>query len=198
MPSAKAVASSGVTAISRSARMPTSVVVSAPSSERTVCSDAHSGGSPAWWSKTTFSTSGSSATDSSSPRRAGVRRLDDDQAADRADLEPRGLCELELVGVQAVELADVAVQRARQAGDRLRVETTRGEQRREGVEVGVAVSRDDGLCAHRPIVPPTHAGIRPGGQANGTDSSHSRDRHARLSDVRSPRGGGRANRTKTS
>ena len=71
IPSANTVASRGVTAISRSARMPTSVVVSAPSVERTAFSGrTQSGSSPAWWSKTTFSTFGSSATGSSSPSRA--------------------------------------------------------------------------------------------------------------------------------
>jgi len=70
MPSANTVASSGVTAISRSARIPTSVVVRAPSVERTAFSGrTHPGSSPVWWSKTTFSTSGSSASGSSSPSR---------------------------------------------------------------------------------------------------------------------------------
>jgi hypothetical protein len=50
--------------------------------------------------------------------------------------------------MQAVELAHVAVQRARQACDRVRIEPSRGQQRREGVEVGVAVGCDDRLGPH--------------------------------------------------
>ena len=86
IPSANAVASSGVGASSRSATIPTSVVVSAPSVDSTAASsDTQSGSScSAWWSKRTFSTSGSSATararrvaTRSSPRRrsaGGSRR----------------------------------------------------------------------------------------------------------------------------
>jgi len=49
--------------------MDTKVVVSAPSSDATTCSPAQSGAASPWWSKTTFSTAGSSATCSSSPSR---------------------------------------------------------------------------------------------------------------------------------
>ena len=54
----------------------------------------------------------------------------------------------ELVRVQAVELAHVAVQRAGEADDGARVEPARGEHRRERVEVGVPVGRDDRLGPH--------------------------------------------------
>ena len=63
MPSAKAVASNGVTVMPRPARMPTSVVVSAPSAETTTSSgSAQSGAGSPWWSNTTFSTAASRAT----------------------------------------------------------------------------------------------------------------------------------------
>ena len=77
-----------------------------------------------------------------------VSRLDDDQAADRAEVEPGRLYEAELVRVQAVELAHVPVERTGQAADRLGIQATRGEHRREGVEVGVPVGRDDGVGLH--------------------------------------------------
>ena len=41
-----------------------------------------------------------------------LHRLDHDQAADGFEVDPAGLDDLELVGVQAVELAHVAVERA--------------------------------------------------------------------------------------
>ena len=66
--------------------------------------------------------------------------LDDDQAADRVGVEARGLDELELVRVEAGELAHVAVERAREADDGVRVEPARGQHRRERVEVGVPVA----------------------------------------------------------
>ena len=74
---------------------------------------ARSSSSPAWWSKTTMSTSGRRATSSSSPSREGsdastmINLL-------TADVEPRGLDETELVLVKAAELANVPVQRSRQ------------------------------------------------------------------------------------
>jgi hypothetical protein len=49
-----------------------------------------------------------------------VDGLNDDQAVDRVRLEPRGLDHVELVGVQPVELAHVAVERAGQRRDRRR------------------------------------------------------------------------------
>src|SRR5205085_4014595 len=46
----------------------------------------------------------------------GVHRLDDDQAPNRIQLEPRRVDdEIELVGMEAVELANIAVERAGQA-----------------------------------------------------------------------------------
>ena len=114
MPSAKAVASSGVGCSSRSARMPTSVVVNAPSVEMTADSAETQSGTPCspWWSKSTVSTAGSSATLSSSPSREAVVHLDDDQPPDRVELETARLGHgSELVRVQAVEVADVPVQR---------------------------------------------------------------------------------------
>ncbi len=85
----------------------------------------------------------------------GVRGLDDDQAADRVELEARALHHgLELVRVQAVELADVAVQRT-DRDDGAGIEPARGDHRRERVEVGVPVGGDDLLGPHRLIVPPS-------------------------------------------
>jgi hypothetical protein len=78
----------------------------------------------------------------------GLRRLHDDQAPDRAGLEPGRLHQLELVGVQPHEVADVAVERPGQRDDRAGVEPARGELRRERVEVGVPVRGDHGLGAH--------------------------------------------------
>ena len=72
-----------------------------------------------------------------------VGRLDGDQPRDRAEVEPTRLDEVELVRVQAVELADVPVQRARQRNDGAAVEPPAGQHRRERVEVGVRVARDD-------------------------------------------------------
>ncbi len=82
------------------------------------------------------------------PQAGRVHRLDDDQAPDRVELESGGLREPQLVRVQPVELAHVPVERARQAGDRVRVEPPCGQHRREGVEVGVPVGRDDRFRAH--------------------------------------------------
>jgi hypothetical protein len=79
----------------------------------------------------------------------GVNRLDDDQAADRLQLEPRRVDELELLGVEPRELSHVAVERPREADDRVRVEPARREERPERVEVGVPVRRDDRRRLHR-------------------------------------------------
>jgi hypothetical protein len=84
---------------------------------------------------------------------ARVRRLDHDQPADRIGLEPGGVYQLELLGVQARKLAHVAVQRAGETDDRVRIEQARGQRRREGVEVGVPMGRDHGLGPHEPILP---------------------------------------------
>ena len=94
-----------------------------------------------------------------------VRGLDHDQAADRVGLEARDLDHgVELVGVQAVEVADVAVERPdghHGAG----IEATRGEHRRERVEVGVPVGGDDLLGAHGFILP------RPPGRGRSASST---------------------------
>src|SRR6185312_14004751 len=82
-----------------------------------------------------------------------VNRLDHDQAPDRIELEPRGLDdEVELVGVQAVELANVPVERAGDADDSLRIKAPGSQHRRERVEIGVRVGCDDGLGPHPHIV----------------------------------------------
>ena len=87
------------------------------------------------------------------PRRA--RGLDDDQSPDRVELEAVGLDDgVELVRVQAVEVAHVAVERS-DRDDRARVELARGEHRRERVEVRVPVGGDDLLGPHGLILPRT-------------------------------------------
>ena len=80
------------------------------------------------------------------------RGLDDDQPPDRLLLQPRGLNSVELVRVQAVELADIAVQRALDRDDRVRIEPPSGEQRGERIEIRVRVSGDDLGCLHTRIV----------------------------------------------
>ncbi len=81
------------------------------------------------------------------PRSA--RDLDDDQPADRVELETAHLCDrAELVRVQPVEVTNVPVQRA-DGDDGARVEKARSEHRSERVEVGVPVRRDDLLGSHR-------------------------------------------------
>ena len=72
-----------------------------------------------------------------------LHRLDDDQPADRVEVEPPGLRDLELVRVQAVELAHVTVERAGERDDRARIEPPRGQHGRERVEVRVRVGDDD-------------------------------------------------------
>jgi hypothetical protein len=59
------------------------------------------------------------------PEAGRVHRLDDDQARDRVELEPAGLGKAELVGVQADEIADVLVQRAVQRRHGARIEAPR-------------------------------------------------------------------------
>ncbi len=78
-----------------------------------------------------------------------VRGLDHDQPADRAQIEPRSLDDVELLGVETGELAHVPVQGARRADDGVRVEAPRSEHRRERVEVGVAVGGDHVFGPHR-------------------------------------------------
>ena len=86
--------------------------------------------------------------------------LDDDEAADRVELEPARLDHAaELVGVQAVEVPDVPIQRT-DRDERGRVEPARGEHRRERVEIGVPVGRDDFLGPHGLILPPRS--VKPG------------------------------------
>ncbi len=89
-----------------------------------------------------------------------VHRLDDDETPDRVDLQPTALHDrAELVGVQAVEVADVPVQRT-DRDDRARIEPARGEHRRECVEIGVPVSGDDLLGPHDGTILP-RSGVRP-------------------------------------
>ena len=164
IPSAKAVASSGVGRSSRSATIPTSVVVSAPSVDRTAASSDTQSGRP------------SSAVvveerlfDLRIERNRleltearGARDLDDDQPPDGVELETSDLGDrVELLGVQPIEVADVPVQRA-DGDDGARVQQARGEHRPERVEVRVPMCRDDLLGAHRLIVaePPASDGAR--------------------------------------
>src|SRR5207302_897991 len=83
---------------------------------------------------------------------AGVHGLDDHEALDRVGLEAPGLGEPKLVRVEAYELADVAVEDARQHRRRARIEAPRSEQRPERVEVRIDVRCDDLFCPHRHIV----------------------------------------------
>ena len=73
----------------------------------------------------------------------GVHGLDDDQALDRVVVDRPRVRDRELVRMEAEELAHVAVQRAGQRRDRAGIEPPRGDERREGVEVGVRVRGDD-------------------------------------------------------
>ena len=80
-------------------------------------------------------------------------RLHDHQAPYGIRLEPADLDDrLELVCVEAVELAHVAVERA-DRHDGARIEPARGEHRRERVEIGVAVGCYDGFGPHGGILP---------------------------------------------
>jgi hypothetical protein len=76
------------------------------------------------------------------PEPLGMDGLDDDETADRVEVDATRLDEVELVRVQAVELAHVAVQRAREGDDRAGIEPPGGEHRGERVEVGVRVGDD--------------------------------------------------------
>ena len=79
--------------------------------------------------------------------------LDDDQPLDRVELELAHLRDgAELVGVQAIEVADVAVQRS-DGDDSVGIQESRSEHRSEPVEVGVPVRCDDLLGAHGLILP---------------------------------------------
>ena len=69
--------------------------------------------------------------------------LDHDQPPDRRGVDAAGLGELELVGVQPVELPHVPVQRAGQRDRRARVQPPGGEHGPERVEVRVRVGDDD-------------------------------------------------------
>ena len=77
-----------------------------------------------------------------------VDSLDDDQPADGVEVEARDLDKLQLVRVQAVELAHVSVEGAGQADDGAGVQAPCGQHRREGVEIRVGVRRDDLLGLH--------------------------------------------------
>jgi hypothetical protein len=72
-----------------------------------------------------------------------VDGLDHDQAPDRRRVEPAGLDQLEVVGVQPVELPDVPVQGAGERDRRAGVEPACGQHRPESVEVRVRVGDDD-------------------------------------------------------
>jgi hypothetical protein len=72
-----------------------------------------------------------------------VRGLDDDQALDLGGVDPPRLRHVELLRVQAVEIADVAVQGSGERDDGIRIQPTGGEHGRERVEIGVRVGDDD-------------------------------------------------------
>ena len=75
------------------------------------------------------------------------------------ELQPAGVDHvLELVRVEAVEVADVSIQRA-DRDDGARIQEARSEHRPEGVEVGVSMRGDDLLGSHVLILPrPQRAG----------------------------------------
>ncbi len=77
------------------------------------------------------------------PEALGMHRLHDDQPPDRVPVEAPRLDDVELVGVEPVELAHVAVERPREGDDRPGVEPARGQHGRERVEVRVRVRDDD-------------------------------------------------------
>src|SRR4029077_16956397 len=84
-----------------------------------------------------------------------VRRVDRDQAADRAELESRRLDDCPpLIRAHAREVPDIPVQRAGERDDGAGIEPTRREHRREGVEVRVAVRGDDRFGAHNAFIVP--------------------------------------------
>ena len=87
-----------------------------------------------------------------------ARHLDDDQPPDRVELEAAHLGDgSELLGVQAVEVADVPVQRS-DGDDGVGIEKPRSEHRSERVEVGVPVRGDDLLGTHGLILPRLRTG----------------------------------------
>src|SRR5256714_12299725 len=74
--------------------------------------------------------------------------VDDDEPADRVELEPRGLDRAQLVRMEARELPNVAVQRAGEADDGLRVQPPCSEHGRKSVEIRVPVCGDDLFGTH--------------------------------------------------
>ena len=72
-----------------------------------------------------------------------MRGLHDDEALDLGGVDPPRLRHVELLRVQAVEVADVAVQRPGERDDGIRIEPPRGQHGRERVEIGVPVGDDD-------------------------------------------------------
>ena len=144
MPSANTVASSGVGSISRSARIPTSVVVErAVLGEDEVLLAQPLGPLGLVVVEDDHLDAGLERDLLELAQALGVDGLDDDQALDRLVVDGPRVGDLELVGVQAEELADVAVHRSGQRGDGAGIEAPRGKERRERVEVGVRVRGDD-------------------------------------------------------
>ena len=78
----------------------------------------------------------------------GVDGVDQDEAADGVVVHVGRVDDRDQVGVQRLELAHVAVDRAAQADGRLGIELVRGHHRRESVEVGVGVRGDEFGAAH--------------------------------------------------
>ena len=74
---------------------------------------------------------------------ARVRGLDDDQAGDPVGFDPARLGDVELLSVQAVEVANVPVQRAGERDDGAGIEPARRQHGGECVEIGVRVRDDD-------------------------------------------------------
>ncbi len=167
MPRANTVASNGVIAMPRCAKMPTSSVTSDPSAELTRLSG---------WMKArqvagqdvvvegedlhvVARTQVGEVADA-----VGVDGIDKDQALDAAAVDVAGIDDRDQIGVERLEVAHVAVDRSAQRDRRLRVELARGHHRRESVEVGVAVGRDEfGRCACQQYTgpPQSAAAVRP-------------------------------------
>ncbi len=78
----------------------------------------------------------------------GVDGVDQDQPADTVAVHVRGIHHRDGVGVQRLELADVAVDRAAEADQGLGVQLVCGHHGRERVEVGVGVGGDELGRAH--------------------------------------------------
>jgi hypothetical protein len=72
-----------------------------------------------------------------------MRRLDDDQPFDRPGIDPAGLGDGQLFGVQTIEAPHIAVQRPGQRDHRARIQPPGGEHGRKRVEIGVRVGDDD-------------------------------------------------------